>query len=242
MTTVSDFTGSVTVSKLHTLQPGWEVLGTDTTNLHRAMSQSPAFPHATSFAELLAIIIGGAQACDIATRVARAFPSAVELARANADEIREAAGVPLASAVRVKAALELGSRRSLPAERPTIRTPADAANLLMPTLGCRPVEEVWVLLLNARQQLITLAPVVVGGVNCASLSMAQLFQPATRWRARYVVVAHNHPSGDPTPSAEDARASRSMVEAGTLLGIEVLDHLVVAGGSWVSLKERGLGF
>jgi DNA repair protein RadC len=103
-------------------------------------------------------------------------------------------------------------------------------------------EELWVLLLNARNHLLRRVKVYLGSVNTSMIRIAEVFQPAVRAGAAAVIVMHNHPSGDPSPSPEDVAVTRAMVEAGRLLDVEVLDHLIIGGGRYVSLKSKGLGF
>ena len=97
-------------------------------------------------------------------------------------------------------------------------------------------------ILNTKNQVLKVQNVYVGSLNTAVVRVGELFREAIRVNAAAIIVAHNHPSGDPTPSAEDVHVTRQMVEAGKLLNIDVLDHLVICQARWVSLKERGLGF
>jgi DNA repair protein RadC len=103
-------------------------------------------------------------------------------------------------------------------------------------------EELWVLLLDTRNRVLNQVTVYRGSVNNSQVRVGELFKAAIRTNAASIIVIHNHPSGDPTPSPEDVNVTRAIVTAGKLLDIEVLDHLIVGQGKWVSLKERGLGF
>jgi len=103
-------------------------------------------------------------------------------------------------------------------------------------------EELWALMLNTKNLLTHTAMIYRGSVNMVTVRMAEIFRSAVRVNATAVILGHNHPSGDPTPSPEDVQMTHSVNEAGQILGIELLDHMIVGNGSWVSLKERGLGF
>ena len=198
--------------------------------------------------ELLAILLRHGPPGDgvmvLADRLLREFGGLAGLARASLQELQRVRGMGQVKAIEIKAALELGKRMiySTPDQRPQIKTPADAAQLLMLEMGLLEQEEVRTLHLDTRNRVVSMSMVYRGSLNAASMRIGELFKEAIRNNCASIIVAHNHPSGDPTPSAEDVRATRSMVEAGKLLDIEVLDHLVIAHNSYVSLKERGLGF
>jgi DNA repair protein RadC len=142
------------------------------------------------------------------------------------------------------AAFELGRRVQGPdpASRPVVRSAADAAALVAPRLSHRDQEHFCVVLLNSRHEVIGLVETSRGGLNAASVDAREVFREAVRRSAHAVILAHNHPSGNPEPSPEDARLTSALRQAGALLGISVLDHVVVGDGRFVSLRERGLGF
>src|SRR5919205_754605 len=150
----------------------------------------------------------------------------------------------IAKAVELQAALELGRRLAglHPEARPQVRSPADLANLLMPDMMFLEQEHLRVVLLNTKNQVLSAPEVYVGSLNTSVVRVAELFREAIRQNAAAVIVVHNHPSGDPTPSPEDVAVTRQIAEAGRLLDIDVLDHLVIGHQRYVSLKERGLGF
>ncbi len=127
-------------------------------------------------------------------------------------------------------------------ERPAISSPADAANLLEPFIANLDHEELWIVLLNRRNAVIQLVRLYQGSVNSSQIRIGEVFRQAIVEQASAIVIAHNHPSGDPTPSPDDVAVTRAIVQAGKLLDIDVLDHLVVCNARFVSLKERGLGF
>lgn len=167
-----------------------------------------------------------------------------ELSRADLRELAGLPGVGLARAAQLVAAVELG-RRTLAATasgRWTIRTPRDVADRLLPQMGPLEREELHVLLLNTRNVVLRQVPLYVGNVSTALVRVAELFRDAVRAHAAGVIIVHNHPSGDPQPSPDDLHLTAEAIAAGRLLDIPVLDHIVVAGGGWVSLRDRGVAF
>jgi DNA repair protein RadC len=129
-----------------------------------------------------------------------------------------------------------------PSQRPIIHSPTEVITLLDPFIGSLDHEEMWVIDLDTRNRVMNLIALYKGSVNMAQVRVGEVFRQAITDNALSIIVAHNHPSGDPSPSPEDVALTRAMVQAGKLLDIDVLDHLIVARGQYVSLKERGLGF
>ncbi len=205
-------------------------------------------PQALSNAELLAIVLRvgaqGLSAVTLGQQLLAHFNGLRGLAKASVAEICEIKGMGSAKAVQVKAALELGRRLMVaaPDERPRIASPADAANLLMLDMGLLEQEHLWVLLLDTKNHVLDVVKLYQGSVNASLIRVGELFREAIKRNCTAIIVAHNHPSGDPTPSPEDVRVTHRIVDAGKLLDIEVLDHLVIGHQKYVSLKERGLGF
>ncbi len=199
-------------------------------------------PGALSTAELLELVTGSSTS--LGREVLARFEDLHGLARAGLAELAALPGLGQARAARVQAALELGRRLTMaPLDvAPQIRTPQDAAHILMPVMSLLEQETVRVLVLDTRNRVRANVQVYQGSVNAAHARVAELFREAVRCNAVAIVIAHNHPSGDPTPSEQDAGFTRNAVKAGQMLGIEVLDHLVIGRNRWVSLKERGLGF
>jgi DNA repair protein RadC len=201
-----------------------------------------------SNADLLAILLRsgsrGENVIDLAFRLLTEFRSLAGLSRADEAELTAAKGVGPTKVTQIKAALELGKRLQVeaPEERPQVRSPADAAHLMMPVMNDLEQEELHVLLLDTKNRVLAKQQVSKGALNVTHVEVSQLFRDAIRRNSASLIVVHNHPSGDPTPSPEDVAVTRQIVEAGKLLDIEVLDHLVVGGQRFVSLKERGLGF
>ena len=203
---------------------------------------------ACSTAELLQVLIGGPDAETAARQLLDQCRDLRGVAQKSIYELAQLVhGLGEGKASRLKASLELGKRLFAAAneQRLQIRTPADAANLLMPTLSLLEQEEVHVLMLDSRNRLIG-SPVMIykGQINSASMRVCEVFREAIRHNAKSIVVAHNHPSGDPSPSSDDVFVTKELCKAGKLLDIDVLDHVVIGviGSGWVSLKERGLGF
>lgn len=205
-------------------------------------------PQALSNAELLAILlrvgVSGENAVQVGQRLLQTLGGLSGLHRAPFEEVQAQRGVGAAKAATLKAAIELGRRLQLedPEERPTVNSPADAAELVRYEMSALEQEHLRVILLNTRNQVLDIAEVYHGSLNASMVRVGEVFVPAVRRNAASVVVVHNHPSGDPSPSPEDVRVTEAMVEAGKLLDIEVLDHLVIGQGRYVSMKERGLGF
>jgi len=152
-------------------------------------------------------------------------------------------GVGEAKAAQLKAALELGKRlvSTQPEERAVVRSPQDVANLLMADMGLLDQEQLRVVLLNTKNQVISVPEVYRGSVSTSLIRVSEVFREAVRENCPAIIVVHNHPSGDPTPSQEDVQVTEQMVNAGRLLDIEVLDHLIIGQQRYVSLKEQGLG-
>lgn len=205
-------------------------------------------PQALTNAELLAILlrvgVQGENAVEVGQRLLQKFNGLSGLHRAPFKELMDQHGMGEAKASQLKAAIELGRRLTLeaPEERATINSPADAAALLQYEMSALEQEHLRVMLLDRRNRVLEVVEVYKGSVNSSQVRVGELFKDAIRTNASAVIVAHNHPSGDPTPSPDDVAVTRAIVQAGKLLDIDVLDHLVIGQGKWVSLKERGLGF
>ena len=199
-------------------------------------------------AELLAILIRvgipGANAVRVGENLLKTFQGLSGLHRAAFTEVCKAPGIGPAKAAQIKAALELGHRFIELEEdkHPTIHSPGDAADLVQYEMSAFDHEELWVILLDTRNRVTDIKPLYRGSVNSSQVRVAELFKDAVRSGAANIIVVHNHPSGDPTPSPDDIAITRNIIQAGKLLDIELLDHLVIGRGHFVSLKERGMGF
>jgi len=200
---------------------------------------------ACSLSELLAAVIGGPKQIEIAEALFARFEGDIRrLYQAHPAELSKVKGINQATAIRIKAALNLGLRLNLPQEeRPTINSPADAAALVQYEMSLLENEHLRVILLDTRNHVLDIVEVYQGSVNSSQVRIAEVFKPAVQRMAPAIIVVHSHPSGDPTPSPDDVAVTRAFVQAGKLLDISCLDHLVIGqGGRWVSMKERGLGF
>lgn len=203
---------------------------------------------ALSNAELIAILLGsgtsGMNAVRLAEQLLRARGGLLGLHGMPYDELRRQRGIGPAKAAQLKAAVELGRRlaAAAPEDRPTIQSPSEAAALVQYEMAALEQEHLRVLLLDTRNRLMAIREIYRGSLNSSLIRVAEVFRDAVRSNAASIIVIHNHPSGDPSPSPEDIAVTRAMVEAGKLLDIQVLDHLIIGGNSHVSLKSRGVGF
>lgn len=203
---------------------------------------------ALSNGELLAIVlrtgVGGESVLDLSRRILKRYDGLPGLARAAGAQLASERGLGWAKVAGLQAAFELGRRLvvAVPEERPQINSPRDAATLLMADMSLLEQEQLRTLLLDTKHHVISSPTVYVGNVNTSVIRVAELFREAVRLNCVAMIVAHNHPSGDPTPSPDDVRVTEQIVQAGRLLDIEVLDHLILGHQRYVSMKERGLGF
>jgi len=129
-----------------------------------------------------------------------------------------------------------------PSQRPAISSPSDAADLFKPFLAFLDHEELWVAVLDTRNRLKTMVALYRGSVNSSQVRVAEVFKQAIIENSPSIVIAHNHPSGDSSPSPDDLTITRSIIMAGKLLDISLLDHIVISSNGFVSMKEKGLGF
>lgn len=205
-------------------------------------------PQALNTAELLAILlrvgVKGENAVQVGQRLLQNFGGLSGLHKASMAEVAAEHGLGEAKAATIKAAIELGRRLAIeaPEVKPVIHSPADAAALVQFEMSGLQQEHLRVMLLNTRNQVLDITEVYHGSLNASMVRVGEVFTPAVRRNAASIIVVHNHPSGDPTPSNEDVTVTRAMVQAGKLLDIELLDHLVIGQGHFVSMKEKGLGF
>ena len=201
-------------------------------------------PQALSTAELLAIILRtgsrGDNALELANKLLTKYGGLSGLVRADFRELCTEHGMGEAKTAQVKAALEIGRRLGLlqADARYKIRTPADAANLVMLDLAYLDTEQMRILLLDAKSQLVEKISSYQGTVNSSVLRAAEIFRPAIIRNCPGLILCHNHPSGDPTPSPDDIEATKQLVEAGRILDIELVDHIIIGNQRFVSLKEH----
>jgi len=203
---------------------------------------------ALSNAELLAILlrvgVPGENAVQVGQRLLQDLGGLQGIHRAAYEEVCSQHGIGLAKAAQIKAAIELGRRLAVeaPEERPTIHSPADAAALVQYEMGALEQEELRVMLLDIRNRVEKILTVYKGSLNSSMVRVGELFKMAIRANAAALIVIHNHPSGDPGPSPEDVALTRSIIQAGKLLDVDVLDHIVIGRGRFVSMKQQNMGF
>ncbi|HOZ46907.1 MAG TPA: DNA repair protein RadC [Candidatus Hydrogenedentes bacterium] len=197
-------------------------------------------------AELLAVLFRTGTrevgAVALAERVIKHFGNLRGLARASIEELQHVKGLGKVKAIEIKAALELGKRLAVhtASERPRIRAAQAVADLLMVDFKNCETEQFKCLLLNTKHELLKVVDIAQGGLDSAMAVPCDVFRQAVREAASAVIVCHNHPSGDPEPSRDDVALTKRLVEAGALLGVAMLDHVVFGDGRVVSMAERGL--
>ena len=195
--------------------------------------------------ELLALVLGsgtrGSSVLTLANLVLETAGGLHGLLTCTREELRRVVGVGDAKAAQVLASIELGRRTLLrqPIDRPMLRTPGEVAMYLIPEFGARPVEQFGVVLLDTKHRLLKTSVLTVGTLDRSVVHPREVFREASSARAAGIVLFHNHPSGDPEPSSDDVALTRRMVAAGQLMGIDVLDHLVLTGTRYTSLREMG---
>lgn len=199
-------------------------------------------------AELLAVLlrtgVKGESAIALGQRLLQAFGSLAGIQRAHFEEVEKQHGIGEAKAATLKAAIELGRRLAVqePEERPQINSPDDAAALVQYEMSALEQEHLRAILLDTRNKVLEVVELYRGSVNSAPVRIAEVFRPAIRRNAAAIILVHNHPSGDPTPSPDDLALTKALREAGQMLDLEVLDHLIIGQGRFVSMKEKHLGF
>ncbi|AGA58649.1 MAG: JAB domain-containing protein [Thermobacillus sp.] len=200
---------------------------------------------ALSDAELLAILLRtgtrNESAINLANRILRECGGLRQLVDMSIAELTNIHGVGPAKAVQLRAGIELGRRlaRRAASDRPAIRKPEDAAKLVMEDLRSELKEHFVCLFLNTKNQVLARETLSVGTLNASLVHPREVFRAAIKRGSASIICLHNHPSGDPTPSPEDIALTRRLHEAGALIGIDVLDHIVIGDGRFVSLKEQG---
>ncbi|ACA59973.1 RadC family protein [Candidatus Desulforudis audaxviator] len=199
-----------------------------------------------SDAELLAILLRSGTvtttAIDLANQILSRFGGLRGLAEAGIEELQAVKGVGPAKSAEVRAAFELGRRAACrPGEwQPTVRTPEEAAGLVMEEMRYFDREHFWALVLNTKNRVLAVEKVSVGTLNSSSVHPRELFKNAIRRSAAALILVHNHPSGDPAPSPQDIELTQRLFEAGEIVGIKVLDHIIIGDNKFTSLKLEGL--
>ena len=195
--------------------------------------------------ELMAIVLGhgraNASALDLANTLLAGIGGADGLARARLDDLTKIDGIGPARAAQILAAVELG-RRTLTRggrQRVQVTSPQTVADLLLPQYGNRPVEQFGVVLLDTKHRVLRTTIVSIGTLDASIVHPREIFREATAAGAAAIVLFHNHPSGDPDPSADDVQLTKRMMAAGVLMGIDVIDHVILADVRYCSLREKG---
>jgi len=205
-------------------------------------------PEALTNAELLAILLRvglpGENAVQVGQRLLQELGGLTGLHRSSIKELCKQKGVKQTKAVQIKAAIELGRRLPMEGlkENSHIHSPADAAVLVQYEMSALQQEELWIILLDTRNRLMRIEKVYKGSLNASMVRVGELFKAAIQYSAASILLVHNHPSGDPAPSPEDIKLTQAAVQSGKLLDIDVLDHLVIGQGKFLSMKDKGLGF
>jgi DNA repair protein RadC len=205
-------------------------------------------PAGLTSAELIAIVWGsgaaGRSATELADEALARHEGLTGLARASDLELEAIPGVGPVRAAQLAAAFELGRRllADWPSARWTVRSPRDVADRLVLQMGRLEREELRIVLLNTKNVVLRVATVYQGNVSSSLVRVGELFRDAVRLNATGVILAHNHPSGDPTPSPDDLHLTAEALAAGRLLDIDLLDHLVIGHDAYVSLRDRGVIF
>jgi DNA repair protein RadC len=203
---------------------------------------------ALSNADLIAILLNtgsqGEPVTALAQRLLHEFGGILGLMRMDVVELSNIHGIGPAKAAKLKAALEIASRVVAlgPDQRPKITTPDDVVNLVGIEMASLEQEQLRVVLLDTKHRVVNIRSIYQGSVNQAQVRVAEVFRDAIRHNATAIIAIHNHPSGDPTPSAADVALTAEICQAGELLDIELLDHLIIGAGRHVSMRRLGLGF
>jgi DNA repair protein RadC len=201
-----------------------------------------------STAELLAVLlrvgVEGENAIQLGQRLLKEFNGLLGLQQATFMEICNQHGMGQAKTAQIKAAIDLGRRLAIQAaeDRVIIQSPDDAANLVQYEMSALEQEQLRVVTLNTRNHVLGIKTIYQGSLNSSQVRVGELFRPAIRENAAAIIVIHNHPSGDPSPSPDDVTITKTIINAGRLLDIQVLDHLIIGRGRFISLNRRGLGF
>jgi DNA repair protein RadC len=177
----------------------------------------------------------------LANRILKSFDKIQDFKEATVEEMTAVKGVGQAKAVQILAAVELGKRiyRKHSEGRYVIKSPEDAAAYLMTDMSSLVQEHFVVLFLNVKNEVLHKQTIFIGSLNSSIVHPREIFREAVKRSAASIICAHNHPSGNPTPSPEDIEVTDRLVEAGSIIGIELLDHLIIGDHRFISLKEKG---
>jgi len=201
------------------------------------------YPQAMSRRELLALVIGGEKQMDLADQLYQSCNG--NLRKLGADSILEdIEGIGKVTSARILAAIQLGQKLATPTcdEPIVVNCPEDAADLVQYEMSALSQEELRVIILNTRNHVVDIKTIYRGSLNSSQVRIGEIFRPAIKHNAAAIIVAHNHPSSDPSPSPDDIAITREIIKAGRLLDIQTLDHLIIGANKFISLNRRGLGF
>jgi DNA repair protein RadC len=203
-------------------------------------------PEALSAQELLALVIGRGipkkSVMNIAQELMAKFGNVKTISQATIEELSQIKGIGLAKAAQIKACFELGRREELEPELKdfNIKDPEAVVKAIRASIKDKAKEHFKLILLNPRNKIIGISTISIGTLNASLVYPREVFKDAIMHSAASVVLAHNHPSGDPEPSEDDLKITKKLVDSGKILGIEVLDHIVISKSNFLSFKERGL--
>jgi len=203
-------------------------------------------PEALSAQELLALVIGRGipkkSVMSIAQELLVKFGNVRAISHATIEELSQIRGIGLAKAAQIKACFELGKRQDLEPESIDfdIKDPQSVVKAIRASIKDKAKEHFKLILLNPRNRIIGISTISIGTLNASLVHPREVFKDAITHSAASVVLAHNHPSGDPEPSEDDIKITKKLVESGKILGIEVIDHIIIGKNNFCSYKERGL--
>jgi DNA repair protein RadC len=203
-------------------------------------------PEALSAQELLALIIGRGvskkSVMTIAQELLIKFGNIKAISEATIEELSQIKGIGFAKAVQIKACFELGKRKDLEPEFKDfdIKEPQSVVKAIWASIKDKAKEHFKLILLNARNRILGISTISIGSLNASIVHPREVFKDAISHNAYSVVLAHNHPSGDPEPSEDDLTMTKRLTEAGKILGIDVLDHIIITKTGFFSFKEKGL--
>ena len=203
-------------------------------------------PEALSAQELLALVIGrgipNKSVMNIAQELLAKFGNVKAIGQATIEELSQIKGIGLAKAAQIKACFELGKRENLEPELKNfdVKNPEGVVKAIRASIQDKAKEHFKLILLNPRNKIIGISTISIGTLNASLVHPREVFKDAIVHSAASVVLAHNHPSGDPEPSEDDIAITKRLIEAGKILGIEVMDHIIIAKNGFFSFKEKGL--
>ena len=204
-------------------------------------------PEALSSQELLALIVGRGipkkSVMTIAQELLARFGNVKAISQATLEELSQIKGIGIAKAAQIKACFELGKREDLDPEDPApfdIKNPEAVVKAVRASIRDKAKEHFKLILLNSRNKIICISPISTGTLTTSLVHPREVFKDAIVHSAASVILAHNHPSGDPEPSEDDMKITKKLVESGRILGIEVIDHIVIGKNNFYSFREKGL--